>query len=480
MKKKKIITVIALLFFAFLAFQPIKASAEWKQTAKAKRWYYLDESRHKVKSKWVGDYYLDKNGYLVRNKWIVGKNGTKYFVGEDGKWIPNFKKGWHMIGRKWYFYTSAGRKKTGFFTYKNNKYYCNENGIMLTGLRKINNKRYYFKSSGEMLYGFRTIKGNRYYFAKDKKGYALAGLSTIKGKLYYFNSISKMQKGWLTVNNNTYYFGSDGAAYMGWQVVSGNQYYFGTNGVMVKGLMNIEGKQYYFNDNGIMLKNTTVTVNGKDYTVGSSGVCSDKVDEPAGPSGTVSTEMLFFTKYESGPEAYAQTGGDNGNACGKYQFDYRYSLLPLIKYCYEGDPVTFAEFAPFASYAVTDKNKAKLKGNKKLYRAWNTIYLRDPKTFANYQDAFAKQEYYDEAERLLNNMGVNIKFRRDVIKGAVFSYAIQHGSYTAALAVKAAGIGNGTSDKNFINKLYNYRISRFPLYRNRYTSEKMEALSYIR
>ena len=77
------------------------------------------------------------------------------------------------------------------------------------------------------------------------------------------------------------------------------------------------------------------------------------------------------------------------------------------------------------------------------------------------------------------NMGINIKFRPDVVKGSVFSYSIQHGAYSAALAVKAARINNGTSNRSFINKLYTYRISNFPLYRTRYNSEKAEALSYL-
>lgn len=55
--------------------------------------------------------------------------------------------------------------------------------------------------------------------------------------------------------------------------------------------------------------------------------------------------------------------------------------------------------------------------------------------------------------------------RPDIVKGAVFSYSIQHGQWTAAGAVKAAGIKNSTTDEQFLQKLYAYRkkhIRRIP------------------
>lgn len=83
-------------------------------------------------------------------------------------------------------------------------------------------------------------------------------------------------------------------------------------------------------------------------------------------------------------------------------------------------------------------------------------------------------------ERYLSSLfGISIAGRPDVVKGAVFSYAIQHGSYSAALAVKNAGIKNSTSNKTFLNKLYAYRMSQYPAYYSRYTSEKNAALRLL-
>lgn len=474
MKKTKIITIIALLFFAFMVYQPITANAQWKQTA-GKNWYYLDTKNKKVKSRWIGDYYLGTNGIMVKNKWISGKKGIKYFVGEDGKWIRNFNGGWQKIQNKWYFYSKSGKKQTGFITDKNNRYYCNKSGVMLTGLRKISNKLYYFKSDGKMAVGFNTVKGNRYYFTKSAgKGYALKGLRTLSKKIYYFDNNYVMQKGWQTVNGNRYYFNtSNGAGYIGWQNISGNQYYFSADAIMLTGLRNIAGKLYNFSTSGVMSRNTTIVISGKTYIVDSSGVCTEKVEKPSG--GGQSGELLFFTEFESGLASYGQTGGDNGSACGRYQFDYRYSLLPLVKYCYGKDPVTFKEFKTYASAS----SGAVLYNNTKFYSAWRKIYARAPKTFASYQDSYAKQEYYDTVEYSLNANRINIKFRPDVVKGAVYSYSIQHGPGSAVNAVIKAGINNGTSDINIIKKLYKYRIKQFPLYKDRYTREMAKALAYL-
>ena len=39
-----------------------------------------------IRSKWVGDYYMTESGVMATNTWIDGK----YYVGPDGKWIPNY------------------------------------------------------------------------------------------------------------------------------------------------------------------------------------------------------------------------------------------------------------------------------------------------------------------------------------------------------------------------------------------------------
>ena len=52
-------------------------------------WYYLGTNGAMVTSAWVGNYYLNEDGVMARNEWV---DGGKYYVGDDGLWIPNAQK----------------------------------------------------------------------------------------------------------------------------------------------------------------------------------------------------------------------------------------------------------------------------------------------------------------------------------------------------------------------------------------------------
>lgn len=458
---------------AFACCAPMAASADWQQTSNG-NWYYYTTGGQLLTSRWIGEYYVDESGKRVTNSWIDG-----YFVGEDGKYIENFKGGWYKIGGKWYYYKKSGQKKTGWLKLKGKKYFLDSTGRRQTGWVKIKGATYYFsKKNGAMKTGVCKIGGKYYGFDETTGKQVLGWYTTKKGNIYYFNlETGYRTTGWAEIDGETYSFTSKGVARKGWKTLNGSRYYFSKKtGAMLTGFQKIGGKYYYFDEDGKMQTSTTVHANGKTYSVDSSGVCTQTKN-------SVSDEMLFFTLYESGSSAssligYAQTGGDSGSACGKYQFDYRYSLLPFVKYCYNSDKTAFKEFKKYAKY--TDSQKYLLKSNTKFYKAWKKIYKRDPELFKSYQDAYAKQEYYDvTANYLYSYFGIVLSGRPDVVKGAVFSYSIQHGSITAAIAVANAGITNSTSNEEFLNLLYEYRMSRFPAYSSRYRSELNAALNLL-
>lgn len=278
-----------------------------------------------------------------------------------------------------------------------------------------------------------------------------AGWQKIKKKYYYYNASGTMMTGWITVGGKTYYADK-------------------STGVRVKGLQSIDGKLYSFSSGGVLRKNKKVTHKGKKYIADEQGVCTPVTD-----SARPGASMLFFLKFESGSAAYDQTGGDHGNACGAYQFDNRYSLLPFVKYAYAQNPTLCKEFKKFAKFKVGTK----LKSNNKFYKAWHKIYARNPQLFSQMQDTFAKQQYYDPVERTLALSGIDIVSRSDVVKGAVYSYSIQHGQTSAVSAVKACKLKSTMTDAKFLKKLYKYRMKRFPQYKSRYTSEYSMALSLL-
>lgn len=419
------------------------------------------------------------------------------------------KLGWVKENGKWYFYRATGKIAKGWVAYRHKWYYTDKRtGERITGWYMVGGKMRYFRKAGGYLIrnGLWRLDGKLYYFLQGTKraedGILLCNdWQTVNGRDYYFGDDGAAISGFHTLDGTTYYFR---AKYCfkakGWLTIRKKRYHFNTSdlnrpvGAMDTGLVTIDGSQYFFNDDGSQITDD-FDANGKHYSFDANGRCTvtdiTSTEDPSisnngsgsGSGDGLSEDFLFFTVYESGSSAdfyagYNQTGGDNGNACGKYQFDYRYSLLPFVRdFCYRKDPVFFKEFAPFA--ALSNLQKSKLRGNKEFYEAWHTIFNKNKVKFANYQDAYAKQEYYDLTEYYLKNT-VNLKNRPDVIKGAIFSYSIQHGQLTAANAVIAAKITDATSDEEFLTKLYNYRIRKFPAYASRYRSEKSEALSRLR
>lgn len=376
------------------------------------------------------------------------------------------------------YYNASGRLvKNTWFKVEKNKYYATASGALAKGVKKIDGKYYYFTSKGVNKKGWKTVGKNKYYFV-SKDGSAATGLFKFKnGKTYYFTSKGVMKKNcWQVINGKHYYFTSSGLMKTGWLTKDGKKYYLikasNMRGQRASGIFSVSGKLYYFDpDTGIMQTNTTISYNDRTYRIAANGVCT-VVPDTSAPS----PDMLFFLKFESGSEAYNQTGGDNGNACGAYQFDYRYALLPFVKYAYRTNKTVCKEFKTYAGY--TDNTK--LKSNKKFYAAWKKIYNRNKKTFAELQDTFARINYYDNVERALSVAGIDIVSRSDVVKGAVFSYSIQHGQSTAVAAVKAIKATSSMSDATFLKKLYAYRQKKFPAFKTRYTQEYKLALERLK
>ena len=411
--------------------------------------------------------------------------------------------GWAKRDGKWYYYRK-GKIAKGWVAYKGKWYYTD-------------------KVTGERLYGWQKIGGVWHYFRKAGGYWIRNGLWRLDGKLYYFTQGSKrindgiLYTGWKKINGKDYYFGLDGAALsgfhkidnstyyfrakycykaIGWLPIRGKNYHFNTEetkgkiGEMDTGLVTIDGNPYFFDENGCQIT-SDFEKNGKKYTFDENGCCTvmdgsensktDKEEEKEDRD-KLTDDFLFFTVWESGRtddfyKGYDQTGGDNGRAFGKYQFDYLYSLLPFVKDCYRKNPVFFQAFQPYAKLSL--QNAGYLKGNRAFYDAWHSVYKKSKIIFAKYQDVYAKENYYDLTVRYLSQMGIDMNQYSDVVKGAVFSYSIQHGQKTAADAVVAAKITNTCDDLEFVRRLYNYRMRKYPAYRQRYIEECREAVRRI-
>ena len=334
---------------------------------------------------------------------------------------------------------------------------------------------YYKKSTA--LKGYKKVQGYYYNFDRNS-GAVLSGIYYVNGRYLYFRTSRKhygaqiTKSGWRKVSGKTYFLSRGGAVKEGWFKIRKKKYYQTVTTGILKGSQTIGGKLYYFSSGGVYSSKKTAFQ--RKAAAGATSQAAQGIDMGSAAS------LLFFTVFESGSTSYSQTGGDSGCACGRYQFDYRYALQPFLQYCYQKNPQFFASFEPFLSIS-----KAKLKGNQKLYDAWKEVYNAGQAYFGALQDEFALESYYRSAERTLEARGIHVSQRPYVIRGAIFSYAIQEGSGVAADAVCAANITDATSNIDFLTALYDYRWNdprgwnRLPVFLYRYTREKALALSLI-
>lgn len=159
---------------------------------------------------------------------------------------------------------------------------------------------------------------------------------------------------------------------------------------------------------------------------------------------------MGWTKRESGSADFCQTNGDRGRAYGKYQFDYRYALVPFLQFCMDFDPSHYGGFEAYIGYGA---GSSKLINNNSLAAIWERACEYWPEEFEALQDTYAYQYYYLEAKRYIKNLyGINMDNHSPAVKGSLFSMAIRSGSLTGAQ--KFAGCDDNTADEKMINVSY--------------------------
>lgn len=167
---------------------------------------------------------------------------------------------------------------------------------------------------------------------------------------------------------------------------------------------------------------------------------------------TTSTDKIWlgWTKRESGSAGFRQVMGDAGNACGKYQFDRRYALVPFMQYCVDYNASHYAAFKP---YIALGAGSVALQNNSGLALAWTAVCNKYPREFEGLQDAYAYNYYYLEAKKYIKNLyGINMDNHSPAVKGTLFSMAIRSGALTGAR--KFYGCTDTTSDEHMLTVAY--------------------------
>lgn len=214
----------------------------------------------------------------------------------------------------------------------------------------------------------------------------------------------------------------------------------------------------------------------------------------------VTTEMKYFTKYEShGNYNQGFSYGDGYNALGYYQFDRRWSLIPFMKQAYNYNPEKYSMLKDAidrgseisnASNAMYENGQLTELGHI-AQDAFQGAYNTDPVEFSALQDAYAYNSYYAVTEAWLKSgLGVDVSGRADCVKGMVWSITNMCGTGGCRDFFRWANLSNSMTDREFVTALSNSvvnnvatKYSSQPQYhegwKNRYKNELKDCLVYI-
>ncbi len=214
----------------------------------------------------------------------------------------------------------------------------------------------------------------------------------------------------------------------------------------------------------------------------------------------VTTEMKYFTKYEShGNYNQGFSYGDGYNALGYYQFDRRWSLIPFMKQAYNYNPEKYSMLKDAidrgseisnASNAMYENGQLTELGHI-AQDAFQGAYNTDPVEFSALQDAYAYNSYYAVTEAWLKSgLGIDVSGRADCVKGMVWSITNMCGTGGCRDFFRWANLSNSMTDREFVTALSNSvvnnvatKYSSQPEYhegwKNRYKNELKDCLVYI-
>lgn len=201
-----------------------------------------------------------KNGsWEVDGTWSQDEYGYQ-FTDDKGR---QYEDEWLQYHNNWYYIGLDHYMKTGWLKDGDNWYYMKPDGTMYKGWMEYDGALYLFsEKSGEM-----KTSG---YWERGSKQYQIAsdGTASVRIRSNGENRI------------NSWYFDGSGWVYIkpDWTCVTGRWfdqngawYHFDTEGYMQTGWLELLSGHYYLGTDGVMAANTSLVIDGVQYSFGPDG-----------------------------------------------------------------------------------------------------------------------------------------------------------------------------------------------------------------
>ena len=156
--------------------------------------------------------------------------------------------------------------------------------------------------------------------------------------------------------------------------------------------------------------------------------------------------------FESGKEYTDNSGwyinGDKGRAYGRYQFDYRYGLVPFMQFCVQQYPNLFSGFQPYIDLGVGNSALINNAGLKQLFIDYTNNHLAE---FSKMQNWAMFNNYYSLIRsEIQKHLGYDISNVGAYAVGTAASIAIRDSGYWDAVKDIFTGTTGKESESDWI------------------------------
>lgn len=156
--------------------------------------------------------------------------------------------------------------------------------------------------------------------------------------------------------------------------------------------------------------------------------------------------------FESGKEYTDNSGwhinGDKGRAYGRYQFDYRYGLVPFMQFCIQQYPTLFSGFQPYIDLGVGNEELISNTSLKQLFIDYTTNHLTE---FSKMQNWSMFNNYYSLIRsEIQKHLGYDISNIGAYAVGTAASIAIRDSGYWDAVSDIFTGTTGRETESDWI------------------------------